>query len=148
MSDASQMWLDDHSDEKIEMPFHRKDGKPIKLSKEEKVLVKGLNDLVRSAGIEVVTDVKEGQKALEESGGDVRKMAGAKVETAKGIRLLDEEYYGVSSALMTQGNTYFHVNEIKDSGNVVKKNLFYGNNAYLWSSENGYEFFIEKETTD
>jgi len=35
----------------------------------------------------------------------------------------------------------------KDEGTVVKKVILYGNHAYLWSTENGYEFFVEQSLT-
>lgn len=46
---------------------------------------------------------------------------------------------------MTQANTYNQLlSELAGkNGEAVKKVLFYGDNAYLWSTENGYEFLIE-----
>ncbi|MBO5001573.1 MAG: hypothetical protein J6C66_02600, partial [Prevotella sp.] len=48
---------------------------------------------------------------------------------------------------MTQSNTFGKLtSELadKNDGTVVKKVILYGNHAYLWSTENGYEFFVEQ----
>lgn len=53
----------------------------------------------------------------------------------------------LSSAIMTQSNTFGKLtSELSDKsdGTVVKKVILYGNHAYLWSTENGYEFFVEQ----
>ncbi|MBR6078024.1 MAG: hypothetical protein IKP63_06700, partial [Paludibacteraceae bacterium] len=53
----------------------------------------------------------------------------------------------LSSAIMTQSNTFGKLtSELADKsdGTVVKKVILYGNHAYLWSTENGYEFFVEQ----
>ncbi|MBP3466495.1 MAG: hypothetical protein J6K01_02660 [Paludibacteraceae bacterium] len=56
----------------------------------------------------------------------------------------------LSSAIMTQSNTFGKLtSELadKNDGSVVKKVILYGNHAYLWSTENGYDFFIEQKLT-
>ena len=56
----------------------------------------------------------------------------------------------LSSAIMTQSNTLGKLtSELadKNDGSVVKKVILYGNHAYLWSTENGYDFFIEQKIT-
>jgi len=65
---------------------------------------------------------------------------------AKGISKPEEGVAGLSTAIMTQANTYFQATDklSKENGNVIKKIIFYGNNIYLWSTENGYEFFVEQ----
>ena len=47
---------------------------------------------------------------------------------------------------MSQANTFEHLTEQlnEDIGSVVKRVIFFGNKAYLWSTENGYEFFVEQ----
>lgn len=53
----------------------------------------------------------------------------------------------LSSAIMTQSNTFCKLtSELtdKNDGTIVKKVILYGNHAYLWSTENGYEFFVEQ----
>ena len=50
---------------------------------------------------------------------------------------------------MTQANTFYHLTEglQNNDGSVVKRVILFGNNAYLWSTENGYEFFVEQALT-
>lgn len=43
---------------------------------------------------------------------------------------------------MTEANTYLKIDS--DEEKVVTKVLLFGDNAYLWSSENDYEFDIEQ----
>ncbi len=50
---------------------------------------------------------------------------------------------------MTQANTFYHLTgELQNNdGSVVKRVILFDNNAYLWSTENGYEFFVEQALT-
>ncbi len=50
---------------------------------------------------------------------------------------------------MTQANTFYHLTEElqNNDGSVVKRVILFGNNAYLWSTENGYELFVEQALT-
>ena len=74
--------------------------------------------------------------------------AGSQLRFAHGVRRPGVvENFELSSAIMTQANTYEHIAEhLKDNidGNVEKRVILFGNRAYLWSTENGYEFFIEQ----
>jgi hypothetical protein len=74
-------------------------------------------------------------------------VAGSQLKFAHGVRKpkgIDE--YLLSSAIMTQANTFEHLTETlqNNTGEVVKRVIFFGDNAYLWSTENGYNFFIEQ----
>lgn len=64
------------------------------------------------------------------------------VHLANGIRMYRDEYKGVGSALMTQANTLLKMDANKKE--LVKKILLFGDYAYLWSSEDGLSFFVEK----
>lgn len=74
--------------------------------------------------------------------------AGSQLTFAHGIRRPHgEDLVLLSSAIMTQSNTFGKLtSELadKNDGTVVKKVILYGNHAYLWSTENGYEFFVEQ----
>ena len=74
--------------------------------------------------------------------------AGSQLTFAHGIkRPHGEDLMLLSSAIMTQSNTFGKLtSELadKNDGTVVKKVILYGNHAYLWSTENGYEFFVEQ----
>ena len=74
--------------------------------------------------------------------------AGSQLTFAHGIRRPHrEDLMLLSSAIMTQSNTFGKLtSELadKNDGTIVKKVILYGNHAYLWSTENGYEFFVEQ----
>lgn len=74
--------------------------------------------------------------------------AGSQLTFAHGIRRPHgEDLMLLSSAIMTQLNTFGKLtSELadKNDGTIVKKVILYGNHAYLWSTENGYEFFVEQ----
>ena len=77
--------------------------------------------------------------------------AGSQLTFAHGIRRPHgEDLMLLSSAIMTQSNTFGKLtSELadKNDGSVVKKVVLLGNHAYLWSTENGYDFFIEQKIT-
>lgn len=76
--------------------------------------------------------------------------AGSQLDFAHGVRKPEgKDVYLLSSAIMTQANTFEHFTEgLKDNtGSIVKRVILFGNNAYLWSTENGHEFFIEQSLT-
>lgn len=73
--------------------------------------------------------------------------AGSQLSFAHGVKKpKDVDLYLLSNAIMTQANTFEHLTESlqNDIGSIVKRVIFFGDNVYLWSTENGYEFFIEK----
>ena len=74
--------------------------------------------------------------------------AGSQLTFAHGIRRPHgEDLMLLSSAIMTQSNTFGKLtSELadKNDGTIVKKVILYGNHAYLWSTENGYDFFVEQ----
>ena len=74
--------------------------------------------------------------------------AGSQLTFAHGIRKPQGiDLMLLSSAIMTQSNTFGKLtSELadKNDGSVVKKVVLYGNHAYLWSTENGYDFFVEQ----
>ena len=77
-------------------------------------------------------------------------IAGSQLTFAHGVRApkgIDK--YLLSSAIMTQANTFYHLTEElqNNDGSVVKRVILFDNNAYLWSTENGYEFFVEQVLT-
>ncbi|MBQ4358244.1 MAG: hypothetical protein II766_02565, partial [Paludibacteraceae bacterium] len=77
--------------------------------------------------------------------------AGSQLTFAHGIRKPQGvDLMLLSSAIMTQSNTFGKLtSELadKNDGSVVKKVVLYGNHAYLWSTENGYDFFVEQKLT-
>ena len=79
------------------------------------------------------------------------RFTGSQLTFAYGIRRPHgEDLMLLSSAIMTQSNTFGKLtSELSDKsdGTVVKKVILYGNHAYLWGTENGYDFFIEQKIT-
>ena len=74
-------------------------------------------------------------------------LAGSQLKFARGVKApKGVEKYLLSSAIMTQANTFEHLTEDLQNniGSIAKRVILFGNNAYLWSTENGYEFFIEQ----
>lgn len=69
----------------------------------------------------------------------------SQLDFAHGVRK-PETVAGLSSAIMSQANTHYKLtSKLAEEGErTVKKVILYGNYAYLWSTENGYEFLIEK----
>ena len=69
--------------------------------------------------------------------------AGSTLTFAKGVRC--QRKNELSSAIMTLNNTYLHLNEkLKDGAEDYKGYILFGDDCYLYSTENGYESFIEK----
>ena len=78
-----------------------------------------------------------------------RQYAGSQLRFAKNIynKPTGIDLLALSSAIMTQSNTFNNLTaRIGDrEGITVKKIIFFNNSAYLWSTENGYEFLVEKQ---
>lgn len=103
---------------------------------------------LKSIGIDV-NDRAAMEKYLKEHGYEniqfVRPSYNSQLTFAKGVKRPKEGVAGLSSTIMEQANIYFKLTpDLKDSEKTVKKITLYGNYAYLWSTENGYEFFVEK----
>ena len=93
------------------------------------------------------TEMKEYLKKYSIDNLQQRIDAGSQLSFAHGVKKpKDVDLYLLSNAIMTQANTFEHLTESlqNDIGSIVKRVIFFGDNVYLWSTENGYEFFIEK----
>ena len=74
--------------------------------------------------------------------------AGAKIDIAKGVHIPASGKAALASAINWQSNVVYKLtNKLKDKEEVVKHILPFGNSVYLWSTENGYEFLVEKSYT-